>query len=160
MWVRSLGLEDEQMLGRQTSRLQINQIDDSQMVDRLTTESWIDRQGGEFFDLQTDTEIINDRDRCIDDRLTDRGIKKKIVDESAYQCMRLGCNLWVRKIPWRREWQPTPVCLPGEFQRQSSLGGYIQSMGSPRVRHDRSDLAFMHTQIGKHIQHAHKEKYR
>ena len=31
-----------------------------------------------------------------------------------------GCFLspplpWVRKIPWRREWQPTPVFLPGEF---------------------------------------------
>ena len=21
---------------------------------------------------------------------------------------------WIRKIPWRREWQPTPVFLPGE----------------------------------------------
>jgi len=20
---------------------------------------------------------------------------------------------WVGKVPWRREWQPTPVCLPG-----------------------------------------------
>ena len=24
---------------------------------------------------------------------------------------------WVRKIPWRRKWQPTPVFLPGEFWR-------------------------------------------
>ena len=24
-------------------------------------------------------------------------------------------NLWVRKIPWRREWLPTPVFWPGEF---------------------------------------------
>jgi len=23
-------------------------------------------------------------------------------------------NPWVRKIPWRREWQPTPVFLPGK----------------------------------------------
>ena len=30
----------------------------------------------------------------------------------------------VRKIPWRREWQPTPVFLPGEFQGQKSLAGY------------------------------------
>ena len=21
---------------------------------------------------------------------------------------------WVKKIPWRRKWQPTPVLLPGE----------------------------------------------
>ena len=24
---------------------------------------------------------------------------------------RHGFNLWVRKIPWSRKWQPTPVCL-------------------------------------------------
>ena len=30
---------------------------------------------------------------------------------------------WVRKIPWRREWLPTPVCLPGELQ-EPSLAGY------------------------------------
>ena len=32
---------------------------------------------------------------------------------------------WVRKILWRREWQPTPVSLPGEFHGQrKSLAGY------------------------------------
>ena len=31
---------------------------------------------------------------------------------------------WVRKIPWRREWLPTPVFLPGEFHGQRSLAGY------------------------------------
>ena len=30
----------------------------------------------------------------------------------------------VRKIPWRREWQPTPVCMPGESYGQKSLVGY------------------------------------
>ena len=28
------------------------------------------------------------------------------------------------KIPWRREWLPTPVFLPGEFHGQRSLVGY------------------------------------
>ena len=32
-------------------------------------------------------------------------------------------NPWVRKIPWRRAWQPTPVFLPGESQAQTSLAG-------------------------------------
>ena len=27
-------------------------------------------------------------------------------------------------IPWRREWQPTPVFLPGEFCEQRNLAGY------------------------------------
>ena len=31
---------------------------------------------------------------------------------------------WVRKIPWRRAWQATPVFLPGEFHGQRSLVGY------------------------------------
>ena len=33
-------------------------------------------------------------------------------------------NPEVRKIPWRREWQPTPIFLPGEFHGQRSLAGY------------------------------------
>ena len=31
---------------------------------------------------------------------------------------------WVKKIPWRRAWQPTPVLLPGESYGQRSLAGY------------------------------------
>ena len=30
----------------------------------------------------------------------------------------------VGKIPWRRDWQPTPVLLPGEFHGQRSLVVY------------------------------------
>ena len=30
----------------------------------------------------------------------------------------------IRKIPWRRAWQPTPVFLPGESHGQRSLAGY------------------------------------
>ena len=33
-------------------------------------------------------------------------------------------NPWVRKIPWRRKWHPTPVFLPGESYGQRSLAGY------------------------------------
>ena len=32
--------------------------------------------------------------------------------------------LWVRKIPWSRKWQPTPVLLPGKFHGQRSLVSY------------------------------------
>ena len=32
-------------------------------------------------------------------------------------------NPWVRKIPWRREWLPTPVFLPGELYGQRRLAG-------------------------------------
>ena len=30
----------------------------------------------------------------------------------------------IHKCLWRREWQPTPVFLPGEFHGQRSLAGY------------------------------------
>ena len=30
----------------------------------------------------------------------------------------------VRKIPWRRKWQPTPVFFPGESHGQGSLEDY------------------------------------
>ena len=36
-------------------------------------------------------------------------------------------NPSVRKIPWRRTWQPTPVFLPGESHGWRSLVGYIYS---------------------------------
>ena len=44
--------------------------------------------------------------------------------ESACQCRRckrLRFDPWVKKIPWRRKWQTTPVFLPGEFHGQKML---------------------------------------
>ena len=38
---------------------------------------------------------------------------------------RHGFSPWVRKIPWRRAWQPTPVYWPGESHGQRSLGWAI-----------------------------------
>ena len=32
---------------------------------------------------------------------------------------------WVRKIHWRRRWQPAPAVLPGESHGHRSLAGYI-----------------------------------
>ena len=46
-----------------------------------------------------------------------------------------GFNPWVRKIPWRRKSQFTPVFLPGESHGQRSLVGYISPWGR-RVGHD------------------------
>ena len=37
---------------------------------------------------------------------------------------RLGINPWVRKIPWRKKWLPTPVFLPGKSNGQRSLADY------------------------------------
>ena len=37
---------------------------------------------------------------------------------------RRGFDPWVRKIPWRRKWQPTPEFLSGKSREQRSLAGY------------------------------------
>ena len=37
---------------------------------------------------------------------------------------RFGFNPWIRKIPWRRAWQPTSVLLPGKSHGQRSLMDY------------------------------------
>ena len=44
--------------------------------------------------------------------------------ESACQCRRSEFNPWVRKILWRRKWQPTQVYLPEKFHGQRSLEDY------------------------------------
>ena len=40
------------------------------------------------------------------------------------QCERPGFNPWVRKMPWKKKWQPTPVFLLGKSHGQRSLVGY------------------------------------
>ena len=55
-------------------------------------------------------------------------------------------EMWVspllRKITWRRKWQPVPVFLPGKFHGQRSLAGY-----SPRGCKELGTTE--HTQRGK-----------
>ena len=45
-------------------------------------------------------------------------------EESICQFWRPGFDPGVRKISWRRKWQPTPVFLPGKSHGQRSLVGY------------------------------------
>ena len=44
------------------------------------------------------------------------------------RCRRRAFSPWVGKVPWRRNWHPAPVFLPGKFHGQ-------WAMGSRRVRH-------------------------
>ena len=55
--------------------------------------------------------------------------------ESTCQCRGHRFNPSVRKIPWRRAWQPAPGFLPGKIP-WSEETGRLQSMGSQRVRHN------------------------
>ena len=65
-------------------------------------------------------------------KLPSYSVGKKIC----LQCRRPGFHSWVRKIPWRRKWQPTPVFLPGEFHCQRSQAGY-----SPWTRKSQTRLS-------------------
>ena len=60
-------------------------------------------------------------------------------------------NPWVGKMPWRREWQPTPVFLPGEFHGQRSLAGYSpwsrkESDRTEQLTHKEPTITFILTQ--------------
>ena len=61
--------------------------------------------------------------------------------EPACQCRRDRFNPWVRKIPWRREWEPTPIFLPGKCNGEMRLVGYTP-WGHKGVRHDFSSVQF------------------
>ena len=43
-------------------------------------------------------------------------------------------NPWVRKIPWRRKWQPTPIFLPGKFHGQRSLAATVRGIKDSQTR--------------------------
>ena len=58
--------------------------------------------------------------------------------ESTCNAGDLGSIPELKKIPWRRAWQPTPAFLPGESPWTEEPGG-LQSMGSQRVGHDWSN---------------------
>ena len=59
------------------------------------------------------------------------------------RCKRCGFDPWVRKIPWKRVWQPTPVFLPGEYPMDRGAW-WATVHGSQRVRHHWSILACTH----------------
>ena len=54
---------------------------------------------------------------------------------------------WVRKIPWRRKWQPIPVFFPGNFHGQRRLAGYSPwdckelDMTEPPTTHTKANIS-------------------
>ena len=44
--------------------------------------------------------------------------------QATCQSKRCGYALWVRKIPWRRKWQPTPAFLSGKSHGRRSVASY------------------------------------
>ena len=52
---------------------------------------------------------------------------------SADRLKRWGFNTWVRKILWRRAWQPTPVFLPGESHDREACWAIIYRVAKSRT---------------------------
>ena len=62
------------------------------------------------------------------------------------QCRRPGFDPWVRKIPRRKKWQPTPVLLPGKSHGQRSLVSYSPRGGRESDTVERLHFHFLCTQ--------------
>ena len=74
------------------------------------------------------------------------------------QCRRPGFNPWVRKIPWRKARQPTPVFLSGKSHGQGSLVGYSpQACKESDMTEARSD--WVHTHTNTYLMHLAKTNY-
>ena len=61
------------------------------------------------------------------------GFPADSVVKNLLQSRRPRFDPWVGKIPWRREWQPPPVFVPGKSHGQRTGG--LHSVGSQRVRY-------------------------
>ena len=86
------------------------------------------------------------------------------------KCKRCRFNPWVRKIPWRREWQPTPVFFSGESHAQRSLVGYnprghkelwplhtTEGTKPPQPRHKTAECSQLYAcQAELHDRHKHR----
>ena len=49
------------------------------------------------------------------------------------RCKRFEFNPWVRKIHWRRNWQPTPSFLPGKFMDRRAWWATVLGVAKSRT---------------------------
>ena len=58
---------------------------------------------------------------------------------------------WAGKIPWRREWLPTPVFLPGKFHGQRSLVNYSPRGHKESGTTERRHFTSLHFKMVKNL---------
>ena len=68
-------------------------------------------------------------------RASQVALEVKNLPASSGDLRDVGSDPWVRKIPWKKAWQPTPVFLSGESPGQRSLEGY-SPWGLQRAGHN------------------------
>ena len=54
--------------------------------------------------------------------------------EICLQCKRLRFNPCIGNIPWRREWQPTPVFLPGKSHGQRTWQATVPGVAKSQTQ--------------------------
>ena len=57
------------------------------------------------------------------------GVSGKEPDCQCRRHKRCGFDPCIRKVPWRRKWQPTPISLPGKPRGQRSLLATVHRFG-------------------------------
>ena len=58
-------------------------------------------------------------------------VKKKT--KSSCQYKRHGFDHWVRKIPWKRKWQPTPIFFPGKSHGQGAWCAIVHGVAKSQT---------------------------
>ena len=71
-------------------------------------------------------------------RASQMALLVKNLPANAGDLMICGFNAWVRQIPWRRAWQPTPVFFRGASVDTGAWQAYIVH-GLPESRTQLSD---------------------
>ena len=61
-------------------------------------------------------------------------VVKKLPAHAGDSCMGHSFDPWVRKIPWRRKWQPTPIFLPGESYGQRARWATVHGVAKSRAQ--------------------------
>ena len=74
---------------------------------------------------------------CLWQRTSHWNLNFKFVSDlkQTWPSAQMWVSIRIGKISWRKEWLPTPVFLPREFQ-WTEEPGRLQSVGSQRVQHD------------------------
>ena len=92
-----------------------------------------DRNTGKRMErIEDSLRVLQDNIKCSEIQIIGVPKRKDFQGYSSGKERRCQCrrhkghwfNPWVKKIPWRREWQLTPVFWPGESHGQRSLVGY------------------------------------
>ena len=71
--------------------------------------------------------------------------------EAACQSRTPEFDPWVRKIPWRKKWQPTPVIMPEKSHRQKSLAGVSPKELDTAEWHTQAFLSIIGATVGRFV---------